>query len=128
VYPGSVLRDRISLPQTGQFIRSGTEYLSVSDRSALSSASLASARAAGRSKSHRAAIGRHLEKQFAGFEFNLACIPDDFDPEYMSRLFDLGFELAVTNAAWHLAPLGGVLALDETRRAAARCIAARLLQ
>lgn len=45
-------------------------------------------------------------------EYNLAFIPSDFeeqakeafDPEYMSKLFDLGYEMAKNGCPWKKAP------------------------
>lgn len=47
-------------------------------------------------------------------EYNLAFIPSDFeeqakeafDPEYMSKLFDLGYEMAKNGYPWKKAPPG----------------------
>lgn len=49
-----------------------------------------------------------------GMEYNLAFIPSDFeeqakeafDPEYMSKLFDLGYEMAKNGYPWKKAPPG----------------------
>ena len=49
-----------------------------------------------------------------GIEYNLAFIPEDFqmeskeefDPEYMSRLFDLGFRMAQDGYPWKKEPMG----------------------
>ena len=55
-----------------------------------------------------------LAAQRDGIEYNLAFIPEDFkmeskeefDPEYMSRLFDLGFRMAQDGYPWKKAPMG----------------------
>jgi uncharacterized protein with NRDE domain len=49
-----------------------------------------------------------------GLEFNLAYIPEDinlkpneeFDPVYMSKLFDLGYQMAKAGYPWDKAPPG----------------------
>ncbi len=49
-----------------------------------------------------------------GLDFNLADIPDDFDekskeafdPEYMGKLFDLGYRLAKSGYPWDKVPPG----------------------
>jgi len=56
----------------------------------------------------------YLAAQRDGIEYNLAFIPEDFtmeskeqfDPEYMSRLFDLGFRMAQDGYPWKKEPMG----------------------
>jgi len=56
----------------------------------------------------------YLAAQRDGIEYNLAFIPEDFkmeskeefDPEYMSRLFDLGYRMAQSGYPWEKAPKG----------------------
>jgi predicted patatin/cPLA2 family phospholipase len=56
----------------------------------------------------------YLAAQRDGIEYNLAFIPEDFqmeskeqfDPEYMSRLFDLGYRMAQGGYPWKKAPMG----------------------
>lgn len=56
----------------------------------------------------------YLAAQRDGIEYNLAFIPEDFkmeskeefDPEYMRRLFDLGFRMAQGGYPWEKAPIG----------------------
>ena len=56
----------------------------------------------------------YLAAQRDGIDYNLAFIPEDFkmeskeefDPEYMSRLFDLGFRMAQGGYPWEKAPIG----------------------
>jgi predicted acylesterase/phospholipase RssA len=56
----------------------------------------------------------YLAAQRDGMEYHLAFIPEDFkmepkeefDPEYMSRLFDLGFRMAQGDYPWEKAPMG----------------------
>jgi predicted acylesterase/phospholipase RssA len=56
----------------------------------------------------------YLAAQRDGIDYNLAFIPEDFkmeskeqfDPEYMSRLFDLGFRMAQGGYPWKKAPVG----------------------
>jgi len=55
----------------------------------------------------------YLAAQRDGIEYNLASIPEDFkmeskeqfDPEYMSRLFDLGYQMAKSGYPWKKAPI-----------------------
>ena len=56
----------------------------------------------------------YLAAQRDGIDYNLAIIPEDFkmeskeqfDPEYMSRLFDLGFRMAQGGYPWKKEPVG----------------------
>jgi hypothetical protein len=56
----------------------------------------------------------YIEAQAVGIDYNLAHIPSDFqerpteefDPEYMQKLFDLGFGLAKDGYPWEKAPPG----------------------
>lgn len=56
----------------------------------------------------------YIEAQAVGIDYNLAHIPSDFqerpteefDPEYMEKLFDLGFEMAKDGYPWLKAPPG----------------------
>ena len=56
----------------------------------------------------------YLETQQAGIDFNLAYIPNEFnvkakepfDPEYMSKLFDLGYRMALSGYPWEKTPPG----------------------
>jgi predicted patatin/cPLA2 family phospholipase len=56
----------------------------------------------------------YLAAQRDGIDYNLAFIPEDFkmeakeefDPEYMNRLFDLGFRMAQGGYPWKKAPIG----------------------
>ena len=56
----------------------------------------------------------YLAAQRDGIEYNLAFIPEDFkmeskeqfDLEYMSRLFDLGYQMAKNGYPWKKAPIG----------------------
>ena len=56
----------------------------------------------------------YLAAKRDGIEYNLAFIPEDFkmeskeefDPEYMSRLFDLGYRMAQGGYPWKKAPMG----------------------
>jgi len=56
----------------------------------------------------------YLAAQRDGIEYNLAFIPEDFqmeakeqfDPEYMSLLFDLGYRMAQGGYPWKKAPMG----------------------
>jgi len=56
----------------------------------------------------------YLAAQRDGIEYNLAFIPEDFkmeskeefDPEYMSRLFDLGYRMAQSGYPWEKTPMG----------------------
>lgn len=56
----------------------------------------------------------YLGAQRDGIDYNLAYIPEDFDlkpkemfdPEYMGKLFNLGFERAAPGYPWHKAPPG----------------------
>lgn len=56
----------------------------------------------------------YLGAQRDGIEYNLAFIPEDFkmeskeafDTEYMSRLFDLGYQMAKSGYPWKKAPIG----------------------
>lgn len=56
----------------------------------------------------------YLEAQQAGIEYHLAYIPSEFnekpnepfDPEYMSKLFDLGYRMAVAGYPWEKTPPG----------------------
>jgi hypothetical protein len=56
----------------------------------------------------------YLDCQRDGIDFNLAYIPEDFDvrpeeefdPVYMSKLFDLGYNLAKDGYPWEKAPPG----------------------
>jgi predicted patatin/cPLA2 family phospholipase len=56
----------------------------------------------------------YIEAEKAGIEYNLAHIPTDFrekpkeefDPEYMQKLFDLGYGLAKDGYPWEKAPPG----------------------
>jgi predicted patatin/cPLA2 family phospholipase len=56
----------------------------------------------------------YLDCQRDGIDFNLACIPEnfdlkpneDFDPVYMSRLFDLGYRMAKNGYPWAKGPPG----------------------
>ena len=55
----------------------------------------------------------YLGAQSDGLNYHLAYIPDDFnekskemfDPEYMRKLFDLGYRMAKSGYPWHKAPL-----------------------
>jgi len=56
----------------------------------------------------------YLETQQAGIEYNLAYIPSEFnekskepfDPEYMGKLFDLGYQMALSGYPWDKTPPG----------------------
>ena len=56
----------------------------------------------------------YLRAQRDGIDYNLAYIPKDFtmkskelfDPEYMSRLFDLGYRMALDGYSWQKGPPG----------------------
>ena len=56
----------------------------------------------------------YLDCQRDGLEYNLAYIPEDFDlkpkedfdPVYMGKLFDLGYQLAADGYPWEKAPPG----------------------
>jgi hypothetical protein len=56
----------------------------------------------------------YIEAQAVGIDYNLAHIPSDFqerpteefDPEYMQKLFDLGYGLAKDGYPWEKAPPG----------------------
>ena len=56
----------------------------------------------------------YLRAQRDGIDYNLAYIPEDFtikskelfDPEYMSRLFDLGYRMALDGYSWQKGPPG----------------------
>jgi len=56
----------------------------------------------------------YLAAQRDGIDYNLAFIPEDFkmepkeefDPEYMRGLFDLGFRMAKGGYPWKKAPMG----------------------
>jgi predicted patatin/cPLA2 family phospholipase len=56
----------------------------------------------------------YLAAQRDGIDYNLAFIPEDFkmepkeefDPEYMRRLFDLGYRMAQGGYPWKKAPMG----------------------
>lgn len=56
----------------------------------------------------------YLEAQRDGLDFHLAYIPDDFnaksaqpfDPVYMKKLFDVGYNLAKNGYPWQLTPPG----------------------
>ncbi|MCK5722679.1 MAG: patatin family protein, partial [Gammaproteobacteria bacterium] len=56
----------------------------------------------------------YLEAQQAGIDFNLAYIPSEFnvkskepfDPEYMGKLFDLGYRMALSGYPWDKTPPG----------------------
>ena len=56
----------------------------------------------------------YLDCERDGIDFHLATIPEDFDlkpkedfdPVYMSRLFDLGYQMAKNGYPWHRAPPG----------------------
>ena len=53
-----------------------------------------------------------LEDKRDGLDYNLAFIPDDFraeskegfDPEYMTKLFNVGYELAKSGYPWKKTP------------------------
>ena len=56
----------------------------------------------------------YLEAQQGGIDFNLAYIPNEFnmkskepfDPEYMGKLFDLGYRMALSGYPWEKMPPG----------------------
>ena len=56
----------------------------------------------------------YLGAQRDGMDYNLAFIPSDFeekpkesfDPEYMSKLFDFGYRMAMDGYPWTKAPPG----------------------
>ncbi|MBW2157838.1 MAG: hypothetical protein JRG87_14515 [Deltaproteobacteria bacterium] len=56
----------------------------------------------------------YLEAQQAGIDYNLAYIPSEFnekskepfDQEYMGKLFDLGYRMALSGYPWEKTPPG----------------------
>ena len=56
----------------------------------------------------------YLEAQQAGIDYNLAYIPSEFnvkskepfDQEYMGKLFDLGYRMALSGYPWDKTPPG----------------------
>jgi predicted acylesterase/phospholipase RssA len=66
----------------------------------------------------------YLDCQRDGIDYNLAYIPEvfdqkpaeDFDPVYMGKLFDLGYELARSGYPWDKAPPGFKQDLSEAKR------------